>query len=474
MVLKIFKDSVLYALAPQLPKIVSLALMPVITKYVTAQDYGIYGLVGSYIFIIGSLKDLGFGVLFVNTFYKYPTRWQIIWRMLYGHLIFWSVIYLLLFLLLLYIALPKTELHNYWLIAFLVGTPAIILDNTNSLGSYYYRFSRKPGFIAIVTVITGVVTVLVTYYSIVVLRLGYLGWFFGTFAGGLTTFMFFVYPVYFTLNLTPIVSFRKRIIFSYLKVSLPMIPHNYSSYLLNSSDRVMLDLFKVNTSVIGIYNIAYLFGNYFEAIGEAIGMAVGPYYSKLFVSNSPKDLNDERNLTFFLMIGFIAAAFLVSLWLKEVFLIMIKNEELQSAYYVGIPIIMGYAYRPMYWSSGNKLSIAEKTGSLWKISFVAGVINVILNFIFIPSYGIMAASVNTFISLQYIGFIGFALKAYREMNGPSHYPLFWLSVVIALTITAYSLKDVSIVNKLIITTCALSIFGFGEYKLYKRLKAISI
>ena len=90
MIKKLFTHSLIYSLAPQAPKIASLLLMPIITQHVTPADYGVYGIITSYLFFITALRDLGFGVVFVNTFYKYERRWPVLWRMLHGHLVIWS------------------------------------------------------------------------------------------------------------------------------------------------------------------------------------------------------------------------------------------------------------------------------------------------------------------------------------------------------------------------------------------------
>jgi O-antigen/teichoic acid export membrane protein len=451
MIKKLLSHSLIYSLAPQAPKIASLFLMPIITKHLTTVDYGIYGVITSYLFFVTVLKDLGFGVVFVNTFYKHPNRWKLIWRMLHGHLIIWGLIYSVLLLLALRIAIPKEAYGNYWSIAALLIIPAILFETTNSIGNYYYRFSQKPVYIAIVSIVTGVLSVFMTYYCIVTLHMGYMGWFVASFVSILVMFLFYVYPVYIKLKLIPLIRFRKKFITPHLRVALPMIPHNYSSYLLNSSDRVVMNVLKINISQIGLYNIAYTFGNYFETVGEAVGMAVGPFYSKLYSSKKPTALRDERRLTFFLASCFIAATFLLSLWLREVFMLLIGNKELQAGYSIGIIIIMSYAYRPMYWSAGIKLSMFEKTSLLWRISFIAGMINVILNFIFIPYFGIYAAAANTMVSLLYMGFSGYYFKSYKKMEGLDHYPLYWIAVIMLLTLVSYLLKDAWIPVKIMIT-----------------------
>jgi O-antigen/teichoic acid export membrane protein len=288
--------------------------------------------------------------------------------------------------------------------------------------------------------------------------MGYMGWFAGSFAGSLIMFLLYFYPLYFRLGLWPILRFRPRFITPHLKVALPMVPHNYSTYLLNSSDRVVMDLYKVSERQIGLYNVAYTFGNYFEAVGEAVGMAVGPFFSKLFSTKGEKAQKDERLLTFFLMGCFLSATFVASLWLREIFNLLISNPDLRTEYPIGILIIMGYAYRPMYWSAGIKLSVAKKTSLLWRISLVAGLVNVGLNLVFVPFYGIYAAAISTLISLLYIGFSGFFLKPYREMPGIDHFPLRWMAAILALTGIVYLLRDAPIPAKVMVTG-ALFVFG---------------
>jgi O-antigen/teichoic acid export membrane protein len=474
MLKKLFTHSFIYSVAPQLPRLASLAILPLTTAYLTDADYGIYGIITAYLFFIIALKDLGLGVVFVNTFYKHPHRWPIVWRMLHGHLLIWGLVFAIIQLVILYIAIPSAATSQYLLIAFLTLVPSVIFDNTSTLGNYYYRFSEKPMFIALATIVSGLVTVVATYYCIVVLKLGYMGWFWASFVSSATVFLLYLYPVYFKLKLFPILRLRPRFMKPHLKVSLPMIPHNYSSYLLNSSDRVVMDLYKVNIGQVGLYNMGYQFGNYFEAFGEAIGLAVCPFYSKLYSANTDKAHKDALRLTILLMTFFLAATFFVSLWLKEIFLLMISNEQLESAYHVGIIIIMGYAYRPMYWSAGVKLSIAEKTGILWRITFIGGVVNVILNMIFVPYYGIYAAAVSTLVSLMYVGFAGYYFKTYKKLKGLNNYPLQWMLAIMATTGIVYLLRDINWMYKAGITVAVMALLGTMFMRYRSVLKEVNI
>ena len=104
-------------------------------------------------------------------------------------------------------------------------------------------------------------------------------------------------------------------------------------------------------------------------------------------------------------------------------------------------IIFSYVFRPLYWCVINFLGYNEKTNALWKITLIGGLINVVLNIIFIPIYGIMASCVITFFSLLYIGFAGFFLKEFKELTTVNYYPIQWLVSILLLAMITYFLID---------------------------------
>jgi O-antigen/teichoic acid export membrane protein len=178
-------------------------------------------------------------------------------------------------------------------------------------------------------------------------------------------------------------------------------------------------------------------------------------------------------ITHWLQSSFILICFLVALWMKELFSILVKNPELTQYYDLGIIIIMGYSYRPYYWASVNRLIYSENTSQLWKISFIAGVVNVILNLIFIPLYGIMAAAISTFISLIYVGFSGFYLKSYKENETEKYHPA-WVIVIITLsTVLVFLMRYIQIHLKWILTLVLPAVYLLYWYKQRKGFRQIS-
>jgi O-antigen/teichoic acid export membrane protein len=319
--------------------------------------------------------------------------------------------------------------------------------------------------------IVGATTIVLNLVTISYLKMGYMGWFVSTCLGTGLSFLFYFFPLYFKYKLTPIFKIRKRFLINQLKVALPIIPHNYSSYLLNVSDRLVMNVLGINVSQIGVYNIAYTFGNYIDFAGGALGMAISPIYTKLY---SIRREADVRTLTFVLQALFLFGSFLLCLWLKEVFIFLIKNNELQNGYSLAIIVIMGFNYRPMYWAVGLKISYYEMTKYLWRFSFVAGIVNIALNFILIPIYGYQVAAVTSFIGMMYIGFSGFFLSSYRKLENDKFYPIAWMALITGLSFLVYLLRDIEVFSKALVSLFLSVVLVSGFFRFKKEILKISI
>ena len=127
---------------------------------------------------------------------------------------------------------------------------------------------------------------------------------------------------------------------------------------------------------------------------------------------------------------------------------------------------MSYSYRPMFFSTINKLQYNYITQDLWKISFVAGLLNVILNILLVPFFDVWATVFSTYISLMFMGFRGYFLKSFIKNTFANYYPLYWFLLICVLTLTVFLLKDIYIIYKIGISLILvlLSIFIFKRFQ----------
>lgn len=455
---KLAYHTFIYGLSPYIPRILGLFILPIITKDLTTLDYGVYGIILAYVAAIEVLKDLGLNLVLYNSFTKMPGQFTWLWRSLYGFLTIWNWAYTLIAAFLIYLIIPAEAKENVWMIVALNLSPIVLFGPTQLIGRIYFQMKEMPLEIALRTVVFGVLTLLLNLYTISYLKLGYMGWFWSTCIVGILTNLSFWYPVNIKYKLKPIFNFKWRLIKSNLKVSLPTVPHYYSSYIIQSSDKAIMSAMGIQSSDIGAYNFASSFAGYFIQLGHAVGQAIRPMFNLYYKTANYKKV---REIIFTLQIIFFTATFLVSIWLKEFFAILVKNKELAATYPIAVLLIMAVNYRPMYFGSVNVLLYAEKTKKLMYVTLAASIISILINIAFIPHFGIWSAVFSTYISMMYMGYSGYFLKEFKVVDVP-FYPLAWLLATLILTFLAYSSLELNVFTKALITL-GLLLIGFTMF-----------
>ena len=462
---KVFKDSVLLTIANQLPSLVSLFTLPILTPYLTPFDYGIWSLIFAYIGGFSALRDLGLVTVYTNIFFKYNKRYKPFWNKLFAFNLAWGVFYSLILGFILYLIIYNKTKENTLMVVLLSVLPVCFFENTKILGNRILQFNQTFNPIIVSAFVTTLVQASFNIYFIKFCQMGYKGWFMSNFIGNLVNFLFFFKILHIDYKIRPDFKFSFSWLKRRLRVSLPTIPHFYSTYVLNASDRLVLDAYKYPTDQIGIYGVGYNFGTYLDSTQIAIGQVLSPIYYKWFASQDENAEKNIRMITFAWQSISLILAFLISLWLKEIFLILYRRVEFSTAYMYGIPILMSYTYRPFYMSIASRLIFKELTKTVLLISTVAAAINLFLNIILVPFFGIYAAIFTTFFALMYMGFAGYYIPKTKKHITLPYYPLFWVFLITATTFVVFLLKDLAIIYKLSISL-GLFVMIYVAYKKY--------
>ena len=450
----LFKGSLIYGLAPFLPKVLTIFLLPVLTRYLTSVDYGIIGTITSITFAVQALQDMGLRVVLAPYFYKCKTQYKVIWREIYGFLSLWMIVYALIQAILLYLFIPKEAESNKWLIIILSNFSTVFFGPTAMLGQTYYQLHLKPTPVALRVVIAGVTTILANFICVVVFRWGYMGAYVGTFAGTFFTNLSYWPVVNKKLGLSPIYNFKWTTIRSLLKVGIPTIPHYYTAYLMNASNIAAMNFHGKPQAVIGHLTMSQNISSIFEAIANAINQMFTPMSFRLIRDNKPFEM---RRLMFTYLLIVYTLTTLYSLWAREAYDILISNEEIAATYKYSIILVMALNYRPLYVYCCNYFFYHQHTLQLLGITLAAGVICCVFYFTMIPYMGIYAALIGFFIGCMYHGYSGYFFKYYRIHT---IYKIKWWifpPLQIVLTLCTYYAVDLNVLTKVVISLIFLSI-----------------
>lgn len=434
MLKKLLSDFGFYGVIPFIPKLANVFVLPLITPFLTATDYGVFGIIMSYVSLSQIIYSLGIQVNLPNSFYKSKSQYKWQWRQIYGFWILWGFLFAAVLAALLYFLIPAEAEKNALAIIILLVIPIVVFGPTTAISETLYQLKRQPKEVVSRSVIGGLLTVTMTYFFIAHLKLGYMGWFYSSFITTLVINASWWYPLNIINKITPIFNFKWRTIKKALKIGIPVIPHTNALILLTQSDKIVMDRLQVSTQNIGLYDAAYKIANIFDMVSFAFSRALTPYVYQLIKDKKESLL---RKIIFFSQLVFFIAALLFSCVAKEVLEFLIRNDELNTVYPLMVLIVMSMIFKPMYTISTTRVLYHEKTKLFGIHSLFAGLINVVLNIIFIPIYGIEAAALTTILGYMILSFIRFFTNDFKKNNPLNYYPVGWILASAAICAIGY-------------------------------------
>lgn len=174
------------------------------------------------------------------------------------------------------------------------------------------------------------------------------------------------------------------------RFNLPLVPHYASQQILTSCDRIMIQSL-IDSASAGIYGLSYQVASVVRIVWTSINTVLVPWeYDKIEAGK----VEDIRRLTRVLMLCYAAACIGIMFVAPEVIHIFAPSSYHEGVYVIP-PVIAGVFFSGMY----SLLAILEfyykKNIYVMVASTLAAVLNVILNFIFIPMFGYQAAAYTT-------------------------------------------------------------------------------
>lgn len=189
------------------------------------------------------------------------------------------------------------------------------------------------------------------------------------------------------------ININKDLLIFALKISIPIVPHIVGHQILSASDRIVLSNI-TGLEAVGLYSYAYNIGGIVNIIWGAINTAWVPWYFEKMRYNKVYEI--KKYIKNYITI-FTAITIILIFTTPEVGKILAPKS-----YWEGIKIVpiiaFSYFFSFLYSFPVNIQFYKEKTNYIPIGTALAAIVNVVLNLIFIPKYGILAATLSTLIS----------------------------------------------------------------------------
>lgn len=428
----LLKDSVIYGAGSTLQKFLMVFLMPLYTAYLTPADYGVVGMVNVTAQLIYVFINLGFDVA-MSRFY-FDDRSEQRRRQVIGNTFLAWTVYPAVILGLLIAFMPKlTPLlmgpGDYWLY-FDLGMLNIFFTNWNAIPFMLMRLDHKPWLFTAFMIARVIIQVSLSVLLVVVLHWGIYGVLVGTLVASFVMNAASL-PTYWrrvTLRLDP------KLMRAMMAFAFPALLNGAIFFVLKLSDRWFLMRYWGKTEV-GLYTTAFQLSQPVYVAAAAFRMAWPQWhYAKLSSPAEHKKLV-ARSSTYFMVLS---TVLLVGM---GVYMPLIVRVLLHRASYWSVgpttevlalsTVLYGFYF--VLWTGCN---VAKKNRKIPLITVAASAVNLGLNFLLIPTFGMWAAAWTTV-----AGFVLLCILVY--FISQRHYPvpfewgrLVRLSVAAGVTLAA--------------------------------------
>ncbi len=200
-----------------------------------------------------------------------------------------------------------------------------------------------------------------------------------------------VYTGFFFVQLKKGKQFYSREIWKYvLTFNIPLLPHYLSMSVLNSADRIMIRNM-VNESAAGIYSLAYSVSLIMSIFSQAILQTVEPW---LYRKINSRQIHDIARITYSSFI-IIACVNIVLIAFAPEIIAIFAPAEYYEAIWIVPPVTMSVYFIFSYTFFGVFEFYFEKRKYITIATFSGAILNVILNYLLIDTFGYMVAGYTT-------------------------------------------------------------------------------
>lgn len=191
-----------------------------------------------------------------------------------------------------------------------------------------------------------------------------------------------------------------------IRYSVPIIPHGISQVILSSFDRIMIkDI--IGAAEAGLYSFAYTIYSLVVVVSTSLDKVWKPWFYEKMNEKDYKTIGDRGIKYAFGMAQFTAVVLMMA---PEIVKILGAREYWETTSCV-VPILVGGYFAYIYMLPVLVEYFYGKTKFIASGTMLAAALNVVLNYIFIPRYGYIAAAYTTMITYFFYFVFHFILAA---------------------------------------------------------------
>ncbi|MFQ6060701.1 MAG: oligosaccharide flippase family protein [Thermoplasmata archaeon] len=392
---KATRHTAIYSVGTALRRLAAFLLIPLYTRYLSPSEYGTLALILIMVSVLSIFLNLGMSSALFKFFFETDDRRK---RTRIVSTVFFFLVLSSTVLVLVSVkfadSISRLLFRSYdygslLTIAFITA----LMDALTNIPLALLRAYQKPIQFTFFSLFRFLSSVSFILFFVLFRGEGVLGVLKGELIASIGTWM-----VLFPIVLRHVrFSFSTRILGQLLSFGVPLVPSGLALWILTLSDRYFLQYFSTLKEV-GLYSLGYKLGTLINVLVVApFTLAWGPLVFSVQRQSNAKAIYSAV-LTYFLFIAaFVGLCF--SLYARPL-LEKIAMPEYLPSHVVVFPITCSYI---LIFAAGATLS--KKTKLLALVTGFAASLNLVLNYLLIPRYGMMGAAFATILSYCSMAFL---------------------------------------------------------------------
>jgi O-antigen/teichoic acid export membrane protein len=386
------RQTLIYGLSSSAPALVALLILPVVARHLTTAEYGVLELAITTIAVASVFVELGLTSASQRSFFDYtddqPRERRVV---LSTALITYAAGTVVATAVLIAARVPISEFlfnssHETNVVVVAAFTlPAVALVNfSREVMRLHFRVWQflASSFLAAVV---GSAAVL---YALLVLHVTVTGVLLGTLIGSAIAAVYGIVVVRGDLE----VAFSRPELRTMLHYGLPLVPMALALWALALIDRIMLSKLS-SLSEVGEYGMANRLGAILTLAATAFATAYSPFMLSLYSEDAEEEKAVRARVMIYVAVAFGLITVVVSLSARELFKLIAPGFH--SAYEAVGLLAFGLAAYAVANIAVAGISLARRTRSLAVLAGIAAAVNIVLNLIVIPPWGMLGAAFAT-------------------------------------------------------------------------------
>lgn len=383
--LKILKrNTILIAIANIGSRAISFILAPLYSYFLTTEQYGIMDLITTTCSLIGPLVCLD---IYEATFRftkdeKYDNK----------HVISTSLIVCITELVLCGIFFAGYAIFRPIRLSVIVCAVSAVVDSIQNTLTQYARGKDKIGIFAFSGVLHSIVILLANVLFLIALRMELIGWMISFILAKVVVLVYLSFRLKIWKDLS-IRFFDKVFLRDALRFSLPLMPSASMWWIMNASDRYILS-FYWGVAATGIYAVAAKLPSILSVFENVFYQAWQTTAIDTLDQEDREKLYSDIFRNYFKVMAVGVIGILVIL---KPLIIMLFSMEYHDGWLPASILVIGVMIHALGGNIGVLYTVFKDTKGALKTSFIGAVTNIVLNFIFIPKFGMIAAACTTLV-----------------------------------------------------------------------------